>query len=109
MVGIHFSSCAALLLTASGALAQVNFPPIPADKTTPVQQRLAYQGPNAVSVGWNTYEQLAKPCVKYGTSMKKLKSKACSTTSVTYNTSRTWSNAVTLTSLKPATTYYCKI
>jgi hypothetical protein len=31
---------------ASGVIASVNYPPIPSDKTTPTQQRLAYNGPN---------------------------------------------------------------
>jgi len=36
----------AALLCVNGALAGANYPPIPEDKTTPVQQRLAYHGPN---------------------------------------------------------------
>lgn len=63
----------------------------------------------AISVGWNTYEQLSQPCVQYGTSADTLTLQACSTKSVTYPTSRTWSNAVVLTGLTPATTYYYKI
>lgn len=61
-----------------------------------------------MSVGWNTYEQLAEPCVEYGTTTSLLL-KSCSTISVTYNTSRTWSNTVILKDLTPATTYYYKI
>ena len=62
-----------------------------------------------MSIGWNTYQQLTQPCVQYGTSASSLTSKACSTNSVTYGTSRTWSNAVTITGLQPATTYYYQI
>lgn len=62
-----------------------------------------------MSIGWNTYSQLAKPCVQYGTSSSHLASQACSPGSITYGTSRTWSNAVTITGLQPATTYYYKI
>jgi hypothetical protein len=62
-----------------------------------------------MSVGWNTYEQLSKPCVQYGTSASSLTSEVCSANSVTYPTSRTWANTVTLTGLTPATTYYYKI
>lgn len=62
-----------------------------------------------MSVGWNTYEELSSPCVKYGTSEDNLSLEACSTISVTYNTSRTWSNTVVLPSLTPATTYFYKI
>lgn len=62
-----------------------------------------------MSVGWNTYEKLNQPCVQYGTSNQSLSSQACSNVSVTYPTSRTWANSVTLTALQPATTYYYKI
>ncbi|KAI9677976.1 MAG: hypothetical protein M1822_008084 [Bathelium mastoideum] len=86
-----------------------DFPAIPADLTTPVQQRLAIIGPDAMSVGWNTYTELNQSCVDYGTSDSSLTSQVCSTYSATYDTSRTYSNAVTLTGLEPATTYYYKI
>ncbi|TAQ86417.1 hypothetical protein B7494_g5261 [Chlorociboria aeruginascens] len=85
------------------------YPAIPTDLTTPVQQRIAINGANAISVGWNTYEKLSQSCVQYGTSSDNLDSQACSTSSDTYATSRTYSNAVTLTGLTPATTYYYKI
>jgi hypothetical protein len=62
-----------------------------------------------MSIGWNTYQQIAKPCVQYGTSANALTLQTCSSTPVTYPTSRTWSNAVVLTGLTPATTYYYKI
>ncbi|OAA66654.1 metallo-phosphoesterase [Niveomyces insectorum RCEF 264] len=86
-----------------------NYPAIPADLTTPVQQRLAINGRNSISVGWNTYTQLSKPCVRYGTAPDQLTAEACGDPPVTYPTSRTYSNAVTLTGLKPATTYYYQI
>ncbi|CAK3774298.1 Metallo-dependent phosphatase [Lecanosticta acicola] len=86
-----------------------DYPSIPTDLTTPVQQRLAIGGPNEMTVGWNTYEKLNQSCVSYGTSSTSLSSQACSTTSITYGTSRTWANAVTLTGLQAATTYYYKI
>ncbi|GLB12563.1 hypothetical protein AtubIFM57258_010247 [Aspergillus tubingensis] len=97
-----------LPILAAGALA-VDYPTIPTDKTTPYQQRLAIYGSNAVSVAWNTYEQLNQSCVEYGTSSSNLDSKACTTKSTTYSTSRTWSNVAYLTDLTPATTYYYKI
>ncbi|GFF32156.1 acid phosphatase [Aspergillus udagawae] len=99
----------ALSVLATGALAAVDYPPIPSDLTTPFQQRLAVYGPNAVSIGWNTYEKLDQGCVQYGTSSSALTSKACSSSSTTYATSRTYSNVVVLTGLAPATTYYYKI
>ncbi|PYH88175.1 acid phosphatase [Aspergillus ellipticus CBS 707.79] len=98
----------ALPVLAAGALA-VDFPTIPKDLTTPYQQRLAIYGPNSVSVGWNTYEQLNQSCVLYGPSSSSLDQEACSTKSTTYATSRTWSNVAILTDLAPATTYYYQI
>ena len=62
----------------------------------------------AVSIGWNTFKQLSKPCVKYGKSETSLDHQACSNSSITYHTSRTWSNFVTLTGLEPGCRYYCK-
>lgn len=94
---------------ATTILAAVNYPPIPADLTTPVQQRLAIDGPNSMSIGWNTFKKLEKSCVSYGLSSTQLLLDACSTSSVTYPSSRTWSNAVTITGLEPSTVYYYKI
>lgn len=64
---------------------------------------------SAISVGWNTYKNIGQSCVQYGTSSDHLDSEVCSTSSATYPTSRTYSNAVALTGLTPATTYYYKI
>lgn len=86
-----------------------NLPIIPADKTTPVHQRIALKGADSVAVGWNTYQEQGQPCVLYGASQDKLSGKACSTSSQTYKSSRTWSNSVTITGLQPATQYYYKI
>ncbi|KAJ6103835.1 Metallo-dependent phosphatase [Penicillium sp. IBT 16267x] len=97
------------VLMAVHALAGVYLPPIPADLTTPVQQRLAITSPGAMSIAWNTYEQMKRPCVEYGHSPHALHFEECSESSVTYETSRTYSNVVTLTGLAPATTYYYKI
>ncbi|KAI5248855.1 Metallo-dependent phosphatase [Aureobasidium subglaciale] len=98
----------ALPLLPALALA-ADYPGIPKDLTTPVQQRIAFKGPNAISVGWNTYEQFAEGCVQYGKSANSLTSQACSAQSLTYGTSRTWANSVTLSGLDAATTYYYKI
>ncbi|KAI0202902.1 Metallo-dependent phosphatase-like protein [Astrocystis sublimbata] len=94
---------------ATGAEAAASYPAIPADKTTPTQQRIAIKGPNSVAVGWNTYVQLDNPCVQYGTSSDNLDQKSCSTTSITYPNSRTWGNTVILPDLRSGTTYYYKI
>ncbi|RFU25208.1 hypothetical protein B7463_g11131, partial [Scytalidium lignicola] len=104
-----FALVKALPALATCVIAAASYPAIPPDKTTPVQQRIAINGPNAISVGWNTYEELDQPCVQYGTSSDNLDLQVCSTSSETYDTSRTYSNAVTLTGLAPATTYYYKI
>ncbi|KND90873.1 Acid phosphatase [Tolypocladium ophioglossoides CBS 100239] len=104
-----YTSVKALPLLVAGALATASLPTKPADLTTPVQQRIAVHGPNTISIGWNTYEKLDRPCVQYGLSRFALFERACSTSSITYPTSRTWANSVALTGLFPATTYYYKI
>ncbi|KAJ5397377.1 hypothetical protein N7509_005490 [Penicillium cosmopolitanum] len=120
MVG-SLSLMNALPFLAGGTLASIsdafnnlpsylNYPTIPDDLTTPFQQRLAVYGPNSVSIGWNTYQPIEQPCVFFGTSHGKLDRRACSTTpSTTYQTSRTWSQAVVLPSLNSSTTYYYQI
>lgn len=62
-----------------------------------------------MSIGWNTYQMLQKPCVKYGLSQDSLNSQACSASSITYPSSRTWFNTVVLSGLQPATKYYYQI
>jgi hypothetical protein len=129
-----FTLAKGLPVLAAFVMASASYPPIPADLTTPVQQRIAINGPNgesteifqnyqvffyqgnvmltaflAISVGWNTYEELSNPCVQYGTSPDALTSEACSADSATYSTSRTYSNSAILTGLQPATSYYYKI
>ncbi|GAK65285.1 acid phosphatase [Moesziomyces antarcticus] len=106
---ITLSLASVLALTATTAANAYTYPNIPADKTTPTQTRLAFQQLNAVSVAWNTYEKLNQSCVAYGTSPTSLTQRACSSSSSTYPTSRTWFNNVLLTGLAPATTYYYKI
>lgn len=98
-----------LSLLAATCTYAFSWPPIPSDKSTPVQQRTSFYGPDEMSIAWNTYETLDQACVKYGTSSDALNSKACSSLSFTYDTSRTYFHAVTLTGLKPATKYFYKI
>ena len=93
------------LAFASAARAGADFPPIPADKSTPVAQRLSLSGPTAMYVAWNTYQKLDKPCVHYGPTPGRLDQTACSSSSVTYPTSRTWANSVQLTGLSAGSTY----
>ncbi|KAJ6150661.1 hypothetical protein N7471_001860 [Penicillium samsonianum] len=97
------------LILAAPVFASISYPPIPEDLTTPFQVRLAVNGKNAVAIGWNTYEALSESCVAYGTLADNLSSRSCSSSSVTYSTSRTWSNMVVLNNLGPATVYYYKI
>ncbi|KAL4784205.1 Metallo-dependent phosphatase-like protein [Aspergillus varians] len=104
------TSLRAAPLLAACVLAKTNMPDLPEDLTTPVQQRLALYGPDAVSIGWNTFTKLNETCVEYGSSSRKLNKKACSSVdSTTYPTSRTYENVVILTDLKPAKRYYYKI
>lgn len=102
---MHLSAAVITLLQASFVCAGIQLPAEPADKSTPVQQRISLKGATGISVAWNTYEKLTKPCVQYGLTAGHLNTTVCSTTSVTYPSSRTWSNLVSLSGLKPATKY----
>lgn len=62
-----------------------------------------------MSIAWNTYQQIPDPCVLVGTDAKHLKQRVCSKTSITYPSSRTWSNKVLVTGLKPGTVYFYKV
>ncbi|KAG0645385.1 Acid phosphatase [Hyphodiscus hymeniophilus] len=70
------------------------------------QVRLAYAGNTGMTVSWNTFNKIAKPQVNYGFEPHFLPFYADSTVSVTYNTSLTYNNHVTLTHLLPDTVYY---
>ncbi|KAF8621469.1 hypothetical protein AX15_007763 [Amanita polypyramis BW_CC] len=72
----------------------------------PMQVRLAYAGPTAMVVSWNTYSQLSHPTVRYGPSPRGLVRTASSSVSVTYRTSTTYNNHVKITGLFPNTLYY---
>lgn len=63
---------------------------------------------SAISIGWNTYQQLDEPCIEYGTSTA-LDQRACASTSSTYPTSRTYGNVVILSDLTAGVKYYYKI
>ena len=62
-----------------------------------------------MSLGWNTYVLQKNSCVVYGQSPDALKSRVCTNYSSTYNTSRTYSQSVVMSNLKPSTEYYYKI
>lgn len=100
--GFKLLVCAALVPFVFG---QTELPPIPTDLTTPVQQRLAFNGPTSMRIGWNTFQQLEEPTVYFGQAPNAMFRSASSQSSTTYPTSRTWSNTVTLTELEPYTTY----
>lgn len=76
------------------------------ENTIPKQIRLAYAGTNGMSVSWNTNQQLPRPSVSFGSSHGRLFRSASSETSITYQSSSTWNNHVTLTGLFPDTKYY---
>ncbi|KAJ3499033.1 hypothetical protein NLG97_g663 [Lecanicillium saksenae] len=95
---------------ATSAVAVAVYPDKPADLATPVQQRIAIDGPNSMAISWNTYEHVAQACVDWGTSAAYLPNTVCaSKESVTYPSSRTWFHSLVLSDLDPATTYYYKI
>lgn len=96
-----------LFFIASVSAGLVHVPGTTTDnKLEPIQQRLAYAGPNGMTVSWNTYAKLSKPTVHYGTSPFKLDKVATSSESITYQTSNTYNNHVELKGLKPATKYW---
>jgi acid phosphatase type 7 len=75
-------------------------------KTAPEQIHLAYASDKGMTVSWNTPAHLSRPTVRFGSSKYNLNHFAWSDVSVTYPTSTTYSNHVTLTGLKPDTVYY---
>ncbi|KAH7884196.1 Metallo-dependent phosphatase-like protein [Phlebopus sp. FC_14] len=78
---------------------------VPCNPYEPLQQRLAYAGPNGMTVSWSTYAQLDNPQVWYGESPFSLPNVATGE-STTYPTSRVYDNHVRLTGLKPNTKYW---
>ncbi|RDW56545.1 purple acid phosphatase-1 [Coleophoma cylindrospora] len=70
------------------------------------QVRMAFDGQTGMTVSWNTYEQLSSPTVMWGSSPDQLVNKATSDVSITYATSLTYDNHVTISGLKPNTKYY---
>jgi hypothetical protein len=77
------------------------------ENTEPIQIRLAYAGDRGMTVSWNTKQQLSNPTVYFGTSGD-LDSSASSDISITYPTSSTYNNHVTITGLQPDTRYHYK-
>jgi len=76
--------------------------------TNPTQIRLAYAGHNGMAVSWNTKQKLDKPNVYFGRDARNLNGEASSDISITYPSSSTWNNHVTITGLETDTTYYYK-
>lgn len=74
------------------------------ENTAPIQVRLAYGNDHSMRVSWNTKQKLSKPTVHFGTKGK-LERRASSDVSVTYPTSSTYNNHVTITGLSSDTTY----
>jgi hypothetical protein len=74
--------------------------------TIPMQLRLAYAGSTGMVVSWNTYSQLSHPTVRYGRDPEHLNRVASSDVSVTYPTSTTYNNHVSIAHLEPNTLYY---
>ena len=95
-----WSFLANLLLAASSLASAAS------DDTIPMQVRLAYAGQTGMVVSWNTYSQLERPTVYYGTIPDDLRYFAYSDVSVTYPTSTTYNNHVNITGLQPDTLYY---
>lgn len=76
------------------------------DDNKPTQLRLAYAGPNGMTVSWNTASKLDRPTVRYGLNPFLLLQRATSDISVTYPTSTTYNNHVKIDRLLQGQTYY---
>jgi hypothetical protein len=72
--------------------------------TVPTQLRIAYAGPGAMAVSWNTKQKLSNPFIDFGKE-NELDKTASSSISTTYATSSTYNNHVTLTKLQSDTVY----
>jgi len=59
-----------------------------------------------MSVSWNTNSKLSKPSVEFGLTMKLGGIASTPGTSITYPTSSTYNNHVTITGLQPNTRYH---
>jgi acid phosphatase type 7 len=77
------------------------------ENTEPIQVRLAYYGDRGMSVSWNTKQKLSRPTVYFGTGSD-LDGSASSDISITYPTSSTYNNHVTIGGLQPDTRYHYK-
>jgi hypothetical protein len=97
-------AAAAVVALAMTALASKPVHIVCNENTAPIQIRLAYADDHSMRVSWNTKQQLSKPTVYFGTKGK-LERSASSDVSVTYPTSSTYNNHVTITGLAPDTTY----
>jgi len=75
------------------------------ENTEPIQIRLAYAGDQGMSVSWNTKQILSNPTVYWGTDSD-LDHSDSSDISITYPSSSTYNNHVTITGLQPDTTYH---
>ncbi|KAI5481098.1 acid phosphatase [Pseudohyphozyma bogoriensis] len=75
----------------------------------PLEHRLAFAGPGAMTVSWSTFEHLEDVYVHYGSDPLNLDKVAGGGTSTTYPTSRTWQNHVELTGLTPGSTVYYQV
>lgn len=86
----------------------------PKNPFTPLEHRVAYHTPSAMMVSWNTFTHLSAPSVRYGQNPFILDRIALARGrpgegSVTYPTSRTYSNHVLLDNLQPDTEYYYQV
>lgn len=107
--GVTTLAILCLLANSAAAIPMPSATPIPSNKGTPTQHRIAFAGDDGMAVSWNTYEQLTNPTVWFGTSPNSLTQTAASNISQTYQSSTTWSNHVKLSGLAQNTTYYYKV
>lgn len=75
----------------------------------PSQFRLAYNGPDGMTVSWNTPNKVDGPIVYYGTDPRYLNLTSGPGTSSTFNSSVNWDNHVEISGLQPFTKYYYRV
>lgn len=109
-MSFYLKALAALAVTARAAPladnSEYDFNACHGSNTAPEQIHLAYASDRGMTVSWNTPSHLSRPTVRFGSSKWNLNRYAWSDVSVTYPTSTTFSNHVTLTELQPDTVYY---
>lgn len=103
------AGCLAASLSVKKDAVEVRRSPVIKDYSDPSlnasQFRVAYNGPNGMTVSWNTPKEINRPTVWYGEDPNLLFRWATGT-STTFNSSSNWDNHIYIYDLRPNTKYY---